>query len=730
MFPVEIKQETQDTFAVRVITKTRLEDGPFKAYYRAVKVQGAKFTGAPRYAWIVPSLSVASIVSGLQASGLFAVNLDDAARDACVVGITKLAEQGARMAEREAANDGESCIARVAPALARKGFKLFDHQKLGIRWLASRTSGLLADEMGLGKTLQVTAAIRSCAVIVCPSVAKGVWKQEIETYRPDLRVTILDGRGSFRWPTEGEVIVTNFDILPKPPADAKTNALAVYTSPTVPPAPEGCDVIADEAHLIAHNKSMRSLSFRMLAACAKRAHGRALEVTATPLESRPPQLWALLTNVGVAKEAFGSYDRFASLFGYTTNPGGYGYWEGPKASDKAEIAACLDRVMLRRLQSEALDLPARTFQTLKVELSAATVKVCDKYLASLTAQGRTIDDVLASDASIGFEAMSRVRSMLASAKIPAMMEQVESYEDAGEPLMILSAHRAPIDALRGRPGWCVITGDENAEQKEQIARDFQAGKYPHGVALTIAAGGVAITLHRAAHALVVDYAWNPTANDQALARIYRIGQERPVTVKSLVASHPIDERVAEIRAWKSEMISNSIEGVVLCELHEDCRASKALAMECHRRTKIAESKKIDMINVPTVDFSALLTEAQVEVEKVRIKREAEAGKAKRRHEGKRARYAGAASEAAHPAENDIEAWAQAGILSLYAMCDGVHAKDGAGFSVATRTAGAWLFTELHATGGNLTPQGWRMAVAVCRQHQGQIGVMPNVSESK
>lgn len=58
---------------------------------------------------------------------------------------------------------------------------------------------------------------------------------------------------------------------------------------------------------------------------------------------------------------------------------------------------------------------------------------------------------------------------------------------------------------------------------------------------TISTLGESVTLHRANNAIFLDRSWNPAANQQAEDRIYRIGQERPVTITHIVAKDTVDE---------------------------------------------------------------------------------------------------------------------------------------------------------------------------------------------
>jgi len=151
-----------------------------------------------------------------------------------------------------------------------------------------------------------------------------------------------------------------------------------------------------------------------------------------------------------------------------------------------------------------------------------------------------------------------MRELLAKAKIPAMLNLVEEFEEQEEPLLVFSAHRAPIDTLAQREGWATITGDVSADERQVIAKDFQDGKYK-GLAMTIDAGGVALTLTRASQVLFVDRTFTPGLNEQAEDRVFRIGQTRGVIISTLVGDHYLDRRLASILCEKTELIKASVE---------------------------------------------------------------------------------------------------------------------------------------------------------------------------
>jgi SNF2 family DNA or RNA helicase len=77
-----------------------------------------------------------------------------------------------------------------------------------------------------------------------------------------------------------------------------------------------------------------------------------------------------------------------------------------------------------------------------------------------------------------------------------------------------------------------------------------------GVGLTVRAGGVGITLTRAAFVLFVDESYTPADNAQAEDRACRYGQKRAVQVTYLVAEHPLDKRIHQILRAKQKMIDS------------------------------------------------------------------------------------------------------------------------------------------------------------------------------
>lgn len=423
------------------------------------------------------------------------------------------------------------------------------YQVSGANKLASLTCGILADEMGLGKSGQALTAMGNSGLVVSPSIAKGVWAREAKTWRPDLKPVILSGMGSFRWPGPGELVITNYDILPDSPRairHRKEQGKSIDPRSMMPIfAPKGITIIGDEAHYCKSNKAERTQAMRQLTKYVVMNGGKSWALTGTPIKNSPMDLYHIFNTFGLIPYTFHTFPNFIKQMG--GHKSGFDYvWDGPTEYAKA----ILDKYMIRRTRAQVLpEIPKESQATIPVELSTVDRSEVERIISDA---GWTVDDITPETLHhfLANEHMMRARACLASAKVKAAMEWCDEVEACGEPAVVFSQHRDAVKRIGSRPGWATISGDTSAAQRTKIEDAFQRGEL-RGISANIQAGGVAITLTRAALMLFVDKAWTNADNRQACDRINRIGQTRPVTIYSLVADHPLDERIAEILAIKA-----------------------------------------------------------------------------------------------------------------------------------------------------------------------------------
>jgi hypothetical protein len=598
-----------------------------------------------------------------------------------------------------------------------------DYQIEGVRFLTARRGAILADEMGTGKTAQILWALPETrgAVVVAPAGLLYNWRAEARRWRPDLRVTIAT-RETFQWPCAGALVLLSPEATPlswaSPTADEE--AAAAQTS-----------LVLDEAHWSKNRKAARTQRIQEIA----KAAASVWAVTGTPLLNTPFDLWTLLSTVNGTRDVFGGWRGFTAAFGGAQDAWGGWTFRAPGP----EVAVKLRRIMIRRTKAEVLPhLPAKTRREVEIDPGAAAVELDAAHEESLSALIRRLRGlvhdrdarshatarILAAgvpeamaylsqnnihmseeaaavllgaeqvERATAFERISEIRAMLATAKIPVMLEMVESYEAAGTPLVVASAHRAPVDALAMRPGWAVITGDVSPQERQEIVTEFQAGRL-YGVALTIAAGGVGLTLTKAADMLFVDRDWTPALNLQAEDRIHRIGQDRPVTYSYLTIDHPIERRIAALLGVKSALAAATLDAA-------PPTPTEATTPAVVRPTVIIETEEEAAARLAEVDARITATTP------VHARRAARIADTRTRIVVWRDRYV--TEDIAGEISAEIACKVEAAAAYLHSVCDGAQAKDGAGFNKPDAAIAGRLLELEHG------PDRTRILLALCRKY--------------
>lgn len=437
---------------------------------------------------------------------------------------------------------------------------LYPFQVQGVDWLSKGSLRLLGDDMGLGKTIQTIMALpksENCAALaIVPAGVKYNWKKELEKWRPDLNVSIISSEKNFRLPAFGEVVIANYENLPEylepqkiSPSSKSWEVMVKWPTTLMRDHAKNITLIVDEAQRVKNYKTKRSKRVKGLAMSVKNVWA----LTGTPLENRPEDLYGILESLQMQMKVFGGWSKFVGYMNGNKNRWG-GYEWGRPSSIVPEL---LRRVMLRRKREDVLpDLPSKTVSYYKVGLP----KELKTHMDDLwTKYGSTIKEKNLPP----FEEFSGIRAKLAASRIDSLIELVEEHEEDNVPLVVFSAHLEPLNTLAERDGWKKITGDISAKERQVIVDEFQSGKLK-GVAVSIKAGGVGITLTRAWKAIFVDLDWVPGANQQAEDRICRIGQEsNKIEIVRMVSDHSLDLHVLELIAWKMSIIQNAVEDVAV-----------------------------------------------------------------------------------------------------------------------------------------------------------------------
>ncbi len=447
------------------------------------------------------------------------------------------------------------------------------YQLEGFNWLSflyrHSLGGVLADDMGLGKTVQALALV--CAakehvpdpvagaapfLVVAPTSVVGNWAAEAARFAPGLTVRAI-GETFAKSATEPAAAMAGADIVITSYALFRIDYEA-YASRT------WAGLILDEAQFVKNHQSKAYQCARKLPAAFK------LAVTGTPLENNLMEFWAL-TSI-VAPGLFASPKRFAE------------YYQKPveKNGDKGQLDKLRRRVrplMMRRTKEQVIhDLPPKQEQILEVVLNPRHQKVYQTHLQRerqkilgliedvnknrfTIFQSLTLLRQLSLDPSLIDPSLSGVRS----SKLDVLFEQLEDLVAEGHRALIFSQFTGFLGKVRERLDaegieYCYLDG--STRNRTDVVNEFKNGTAPVFL-ISLKAGGFGLNLTEADYVFLLDPWWNPASEAQAVDRTHRIGQARNVMVYRLVAKDTIEEKVMALKARKSQLFADVMEGDAL-----------------------------------------------------------------------------------------------------------------------------------------------------------------------
>lgn len=102
---------------------------------------------------------------------------------------------------------------------------------------------------------------------------------------------------------------------------------------------------------------------------------------------------------------------------------------------------------------------------------------------------------------------------------------------------------------------CRLEGNMTPDARDRTIRLFMDNPGITVFLVSLKAGGVALNLTEASRVYLMDPWWNPAVEVQAMDRIHRLGQHRPIVVKRMIIENSIESRIIELQNKKSTLDS-------------------------------------------------------------------------------------------------------------------------------------------------------------------------------
>ena len=366
--------------------------------------------------------------------------------------------------------------------------------------------------------------------------------------------------------TSYDVVVTTYEMAASPSFRAALTRRCAWRY-----------LVLDEAHRIKNEQSQAHERLAAIPSAGK------LLLTGTPLQNNLHELWALLHFLH--PEIFASSDAFDRAFDHSR-----GLLDERVVSQVGEL---LGSFVLRRLKAQVLSgLPPKRVVRLRPPMSRTQFELSKELLQQKSdlleriEQGAALADDGADDDAIGgsqpdwraanhllaalrkcynhpylFEGLEHASTTYgegfveASGKLHVVDRLLRRRLGGGHRVVIFAGHTSTLDVLERlcaeREYVCArLDGATCRVQRTLDVRSFNASTRQQIFLCSTRAGGLGISLTAADTVVLYDSDFNPQVDRQAMDRVHRIGQTRPVTVYRLVTRGSVEERIVERAADK------------------------------------------------------------------------------------------------------------------------------------------------------------------------------------
>lgn len=107
---------------------------------------------------------------------------------------------------------------------------------------------------------------------------------------------------------------------------------------------------------------------------------------------------------------------------------------------------------------------------------------------------------------------------------------------------------------------CVkIYGSMSQSQRKASIEEFQNNSEVKIFLISLKAGGLALNLTEANNVFLMDPWWNPAVEEQAMDRIHRIGQFRPINIYKIIIQDSIESKIVELQEKKKALFESTVD---------------------------------------------------------------------------------------------------------------------------------------------------------------------------
>ena len=484
----------------------------------------------------------------------------------------------------------ESPTEPPAPYTAPAGLHaiLRPYQLAGVEWLVShhhdRMGAYLADDMGLGKTLQTIAVLLYAkeqaatstkatgkqidlfapgssdeaflqplrALVVLPSSLLYNWAEELRRFAPSLTVHTNVGTKRLR----DARVLRRFDVV-------LTTYQTALRDRDILAEIDLTYIVLDESQQI---KNRQSKVFRALDSLSV---PHRISLSGTPIENSLSDLWSQMQFINPG--LLGTFPFFRRQFLQPIE-------QHDDELRKDQLRQLVAPYLLRRTKAEvAPELPELDVQICYCEMSKAQAKrYARERSAARNALLGTGETEEGGNRIRIIQALTRLRQLANhprildpnydkdSGKFKEVIAQWDVVRRSGHKVLIFSTMVRQLELFRdhlrdlGQP-YAWLTGSVPSEKRAEEVHRFQTESAVQTFLISITAGGTGLNLTAADYVFILDPWWNPTTEDQAIARAHRIGRAGNVFARKFITQGTLEEKIHRLQQRKKRLSQEIID---------------------------------------------------------------------------------------------------------------------------------------------------------------------------
>ncbi|XP_055535606.1 DNA repair and recombination protein RAD54B-like [Wyeomyia smithii] len=462
------------------------------------------------------------------------------------------------------------------------GYTLHDHECFG---------AILADEMGLGKTLQCISAIYTLlrtgpygqtlakrVLIVTPSSLVVSWNLEFSKWLGSERIfTFIVGPNNklkkYAQSPHIPILIISYEMLAKQIADLESVKFDL--------------MVCDEGHRL-KNSNIRVFSVIDNIDCKCR-----ILLTGTPIQNDLQEFYSLINFVNPG--LLGSYSEFKSKYEtpivQLQQPNILPQLQEHGNTRLDELNQITSVFVLRRTQEiNNKYLPEKQEVVIFVHPSALQQKLLHMALENNNQSGAAFTSplqlitilkkicnhpsLIATKTENDPESLTKLLNdhlpvwtemgPADSGKVGILEVLLERLIERREKVVIVSYYSKTLDMITGlceyhNYKFCRLDGSTPSNDRCKIVSSFNSSTSDIFIMLLSAkAGGAGLNLVGASRLVLFDNDWNPASDLQAMSRIWRDGQTRPVYIYRLITAYSIEEKI-----YQRQISKTSLSGTVI-----------------------------------------------------------------------------------------------------------------------------------------------------------------------